>query len=101
MLLDKFYALAGEAGYEGRDRDIVLGHLASLVEALWPTGHLDQIAQACATHYDEGEAAALAEYEAEEARREAAAEQAGWAERERDAEIGYFQHGYHRDDPTG
>ena len=80
--MQRLYELAGSAGYECRDRDIVLRHLQRLAEALWPTGHLDQIAQACASHYDEGEAAALADYEAQEGRREAEAEQDAWAERE-------------------
>ena len=64
--MQRLYELAGSAGYECRDRDIVLRHLQRLAEALWPTGHLDQIAQACASHYDEGEAAAIADHQAQE-----------------------------------
>jgi hypothetical protein len=66
--MTRLYELAGAAGYEARDRDTVLSHLAAMAEALWPFGHLDQIAQACAAHYDEGLTAGVADLRAQEGR---------------------------------
>jgi hypothetical protein len=99
LTMGSLYSLARTAGYEGHNRERVLRHLATMAEALWPTGHLDQIAQECAAAYDDGEDAAVAEHEADEARREAEAEAAGWAERERQAEADYHRLGMHRDEP--
>jgi hypothetical protein len=112
LTMGQLHALAKTAGYEGYDREVVLRHLQSFAEAVWPMGHLDQIAQECARHFDEGadcgdaqdeEAAMRAEWEGEprvdqmpDPDREA--ELASARAREQDAERGYHQNGYHRDE---
>jgi len=112
LTMGQLYSLAKTAGYEGYDRETVLNHLGTLAEALWPMGHLDNIAQECAAAFDEGadcgdaqdeEAEIRAEYSGEprvdqmpDPDREA--ELASARAREQEAERAYYQNGYQRDD---
>ena len=66
--MTKFYELAEAAGYEGRNRETVMGHLLSFADALWPMGHLDQIGIEISDHYAKGKAAGIADYQAQEGR---------------------------------
>jgi len=94
LTMGQLHALAKTAGYEGYDREVVLRHLQSFAEAVWPMGHLDQIAQECARQFDEGADSGEAQDEDTEMRAEQASERA----REQDAERAYHQEGYHRDE---